>query len=212
MDRRIGGVRAVAALARIGMVLGAGAVASACRAASDATGSQTHVARLLYAKADTGIVLRAAMQRDTIPVGDQAPVEVAYAIVNGPRPTSLENNPGRYQIVVTGPDSQPATSLGGSGPVSGGTERYDVPLPAGGALVQRQDLRCVNDAAYSPVPIVPSKNECLAMYALVAPGRYRVVVEYFGPERDRQDVAGKRLPSAPGLHLSDTTNFVVKGP
>lgn len=212
MDRRIGGVRAVATLARIGVVIGAGVVASACRPASDATASQTHVARLLYAKADTGIALRVVVQRDTIPVGDQAPVEVAYAIVNGPRPTSLENNPGRYQIVVTGPDGQPATSLGGSGPVSGGTERYDVPLPAGGALVQRQDLRCVNDAAYSPTPIVRSKNECLAMYALVAPGPYRVVVEYLGPRRDLQGVAGIRLPSVPGLHLSDTTSFFVKGP
>jgi len=212
MDRRIDGVRIVTALVRIGMLLGAGAVAPACRPASDATFSQTQVARLLYTKADTGIALRAVVLRDTIPVGDQGPVEVAYAIVNGPRPTSFENNPGRYQIVVTGPDSQPATSLGGSGPVSGGTERYHVPLPAGAALVQRQDLRCVNDAAYSPIPIVPSKDECLAMYALAAPGPYHVVVDYFGPEQVRQDVAGKKLPSGPGLHLSDTTNFVVKGP
>jgi hypothetical protein len=93
--------------------------------------------------------------------------------------------------------------------------RFEMMLPAGSALVQRQDLRCVNDAAYSAVVISPSKDTCLAMYALDTPGRYRVVVEYFGPEVNLASVTPGRVsrgghrPMEQGVHLADSATFVI---
>lgn len=220
MCTRFSGSTTVQASVRIGVLLAAGVVGWGCRTVPAVPTSQCEALRLLDAKADTGISLRAALLRDTVPAWDSAPVELAYAIVNGPRPTLFDNHPGRYRILVTGPDDQPATSLGGAGPVLGTAElRTGLMLPAGGSLIQRQDLRCVNDLAYSAVPLSPGKDVCLAMYALTAPGRYRVVVEYFGPEADsaiaalqRREVQSlSKLRPTPGVHLADTTTFVVVG-
>ena len=223
MGRRFGGVAAVAALARIGALVGAGAVVWGCRHAPAALTSQSHLTRLLDAKPDTGVALRALLLRDTVAPGDRAPVELLYAVVNGPRPSLFDNHPWRYRILVTGPDGQPAKSLGGAGPASGAMGRFEMKLPAGGSLVQRQDLRCVNDYAYSTVRILPSRDTCLAMYALSIPGQYRVVVEYFGPDvlpnLDRVTAAAhggdarvrNNPPLVQGVLLADTATFVVTG-
>lgn len=181
-----------------------------CRQAPATSAVLSHVPQLLEPKADTGLALRAMLLRDTVAVGDPAAVEILYAIINGSRPTAFDNHPGRYRIEVTGPDGQPARSLGGAGPASGAMERFEVLLPAGSSLVQRQDLRCVNDAAYSQTPISPSKDDCLAKYALAIPGLYRVVVQYFGPALDDSAVASQGSSSAGGVHLADTATFVIK--
>lgn len=173
--------------------------------------------QLLKAKADTGIELRAEMLRDTVTAGGAAPVEILYALVNGSRPRTIDNEPGRYVVTVTGPDDRYAKSLGGSGPPSGVAPVVPVPLPAGGALLQRQDLHCVNEGAYDAVPAKPSDESCLARYALDMPGRYRVIVEYLAPELGRNASAPEQgqAPTsdasqrAPDLHLADTTFFVV---
>ncbi len=198
------------------VLLGAGAVTWGCSQPSETQGSGDGAIRLLEARRDSGVVLRALLLRDTIPPGNDASVEVVYAVVNGPRPMRFDNDPGRYRIVVNGPDGQPAKSLGGAGPAAGIRGQFRMMLPAGGSLVQRQDLRCINDAAYSPVHFSPGMDTCLAMYDLGAPGRYQVIVEYFGPDVGTllDSVASQtepRRPAGDGVHLADTATFIVAG-
>lgn len=191
----------------IRVLMGAGLLASGCR--REPAMPRTANLRLLQPRADTGLSLRVATLRDTILTSDHTPVEILYAVVNGPRPTLFDNNPERYQIRVMGPDGRPAESLGGAGPALGVAGDLKLKLPANGVLVQRQDLRCVNDAGYSAVPISSGKDNCLATYALTTPGSYRVTVEYFGPQRDTVTASGKVPRPAQDLHLSDTLTLVV---
>jgi hypothetical protein len=184
--------------------------------------SRSAAVHLLKARADTGIELRVMLPRDTVPPGDRQPLEVVYTIVNGPSPALFDNHPHRFGIRVTGPDGQPARSLGGAGPATGAMGRFELLLPSNGSLVQRQDLRCVSDGTYSTAPPGPPRaDNCLAMYAFSEPGLYRVVVEYVGPSvwPDIDSIAaavdrGETLidslqPLVRGIHLADTATLVV---
>jgi hypothetical protein len=197
-------------------------LSSGCRPEPAVQLSERDSRALLAPKADTGLALRAVVLRDSINADDSEPMEVVYAIINGPSPAPFDNHPGRFRVQVTGPDGLPAVSLGGSGPGLGVMGQTDLVLPAGGSLVQRQDLRCISDAAYSSIRHVPSANTCLAMYALALPGAYKVVVDYFGPAEwhdldsmtasvNRGDSkVGPEVPTKPGLHLTDTVGFWVR--
>ena len=173
----------------ISPLLFAGAIGLACRQSPDMATSRSDVLRLLDPKSDTGIELRAVVLRDTVNAGDRTPVEVLYAIVNGPLRRPFDNEAERYRVVVVGPDNQPAKRLAWSSPGVGLGPRADMQLPAGGVLIQREDLRCVRGHAYSAVPLTEIKHHCLAVYALTTPGRYRVIVEYFGGPRPRDAAA-----------------------
>jgi hypothetical protein len=184
--------------------------------------SRSVVISFLEARADTGIELRVLLPRDTIFVADRGPVALYYTIVNGPTPTQFDNHPHRFGIRVTGPNGQPAKSLGGAGPATGAMGRFQLLLPAHGSLVQRQDLRCVSDGAYSTMPPeAPHPSNCLAMYAFRDPGVYKLVVEYVGPSVwpnvdsitaavDRGEALLDSLePIARGQRLADTATLVV---
>jgi hypothetical protein len=149
------------------------------------------------------------MERDSIDSGDHSPVFLVIAMVNGSRPTLFDNTLGRYQVVVIGPDGKSATSLGGTGPVVGVAEPYNVPLPRRGVLMQRQDLRCIGDDGYTTDSLSVRDEGCLAKYALKARGLYRVFVDYFGPDHT-SEASSSRLAVVPKLRLADTATFVVR--
>jgi len=219
MSARVRRSGLVAVAVRIGVLLGAGVLGWGCGQVPATPSSQSEVLQLLETKGDTGVALRAAVVRDTVAAGESAPVHVVYAIANGPRPTDFDNHPERFRFLVTGPDGELAESLGGAPAASGGMGATKMVLPARSFLVQRQDLRCVNDLAYSAVPVSRSERMCRVMYSLATPGEYRVIVEYFGPEPDSILTAIARgeirdlssLPPTLGIHLADTTTFVVVG-
>jgi hypothetical protein len=218
--RAFGGrTTAVAVAIRIVIVLAVGTVGWGChRQAPAAATLGDRLLALLEVKGDTGVALRAMMLRDTVAAGDSAPVEVLYGIVNGPLRTPFANDPGQYEFVVTGPDSQPAKALGGQPASLGAAGRQtELVLPAGGVLLQRQDLRCVNVAGYSSIMLSPGEIRCLAIYALTEPGPYRVIVNYYGPtpdsvlaavlRRDREKY--RELSPWQVLHLADTVTLIV---
>ena len=216
--------RILAALAPVGMSLVVGGTAWGCRQTSETPSSRSQALHLLESNPDTGVELRAMLPRDTILAGDGRPVHVVFAIVNGTHPTLFNNHPDRFAVQVFGPDAKAAASLEGSGPLLKRDVRREILLPANGALVQRQDLRCVNDYFNgSAVKYPTTSNMCMARYTLAVPGRYTVIVEYLGlgvyrdadsvqaEMRRREYRPGNDRPLVPPLQLADTVTLVVIG-
>jgi hypothetical protein len=194
-------------------------IAGACLGSDEPT-RQARLALLIAPRSEKGVALRAIARQDTSRAGAEEPVEIIYAIVNGPRPSTFDNHPGSYSFHLTAPDGRPAESLGGAGPALGYMGDFLVRLPTGSTLLQRQDLQCVSDGAYDEE--LPSSTDCLARYSLTMPGVYRLIVAYEGPDSwpniDSARASAARGESRPGtyspltvgLRLADTVTFTVK--
>lgn len=171
------------------------------------------------ARADTGLELRVTLRRDTIGAWDRSPVEVRYAIVNGPSGTHFDNNPERFSFRVEDQQGrlvQPAywshrpTGMWGDGQFL---------FPAGAMLVQVENLRCVRYAPSGP-PEATMGTDCMISWDFRRPGTYRVIVKYFGRD-DYGDLDSLRAlsdsgkldfpmePRALGRRLADTATLVV---
>lgn len=173
---------------------------------------------LLATKPDTGLELRIGLRRDSIHVGDREPVELVYAVANGPKPTRFNNEPGRFVVRLenaSGVEIPPASA----GPPVTGSWGPDVEflMPGGGALVQTVNLRCIeHGAGYGEAP---SEGDCLANYNFRTPGEYRLILQYYGPEVwPNLDSLKTNTPAgqvaqvrriANGRRMADTTRLVV---
>lgn len=182
----------------------------------------THGARefpILDARPDTGLVLRAALHRDTISVRDRSPVEVSYFVINGGSERVFDNEPGRFLFTVQRVNGAVIPPARMSPPVTGTWgPRVKPVLPARATLGQVEDLRCIEGAAYGIAPGAP--RECLASYSFDEPGTYRVVVQYQGPDvwPDLDSLMAADTgkidleaggPVAEGRRLADTVTLVV---
>ena len=157
---------------------------------------------LVQPRSDTGVELHVLLPRDTISVGDRAPVEVLYYILNGPSKRVFDNAPDRYKFIVRDQAGALAGTRGGSAGTVAWGPQVKMVLPAGAWLGQAQDLRCVTDGGYSE--IAPAKAPpCAGGYLLDKAGRYDVIVWYQG--------ADERAPGDTIGHLlADTAVLVVR--
>lgn len=194
----------------------------ACGAGGDAPKAFETVAnQVTQRRPGSGLALRAAVSRDTVPSSDHRPVDVVFALVNGPTPVHLNANPQRFELYVVGPDGHPARSLDGSGPPLSPEHSTYMQLPADSALVFRQDLRCISiDGTYHPITERPTANDCLGMFALSEPGRYSIVVRYYPELSFRELDSLSKVVATPahirpdhaspiGRYLADTVHLYV---
>jgi hypothetical protein len=175
-------------------------------------------------KADSGTKLVLSLVRDTIVADDQAALEVNYYIVNGPKRTTFDNEPGFFRLQVQTVDGRPINPSNPSSPASGSLGETKISLPARAILGQVVNLRCVQDGAgYAGGDPAGVSTNCLGSYPLHERGSYRIVLDYSGPEFTWQQAAGatgrgaaaldtgatlKVIPNA--RHMADTAILVVR--
>jgi hypothetical protein len=203
---------------RCSVVLVALAGNAACASEREADGPQSQPGGI---RADSGIELRVFLPRDTISVRDSSPVEVQYLIVNGPKPTRINNAPERYAVRVEREDGRAVHPKRGGAPITGswGPQVFLV-LPAHAWLGQTRDLRCLSlDGGYGE-PLSKARD-CLAEYDLREPGRYHVIVDHMTLEvwpdmdsltaiNDTSKMVISVEPLVKGRRLADTATLVVR--
>jgi len=175
-------------------------------------------------KVDSGTKLVLKLPRDTIAADDQAAIEVSYYVVNGPKQTTFDNEPGFYNLHVETVDGRPVNPTNPNSPASGSLGETRISLPARAVLGQVVNLRCIQDGAgYAGGDPAASAATCLGSYPLHDRGSYRIILEYSGPDfrwQQPEREAGRGTPAVdtgatlrviPGArHMADTAVLVVR--
>jgi hypothetical protein len=193
------------------------AVCSSCSTPQNDLVSPEHKYAML--KVDSGIALQVGLGRDTIRVGDQAPVELHYTVVNGPQPSRFDNEPGNYEIRLERADGRPVPPVFITSPVTGASINAVLFLPARAVFGQVMDLRCIQDrAGYGSDPSRPPR--CLGLYKLDEPGAYRVILRYEGDDLTRQPTRRSTMMDSVTketsqeqeaiLRMADTATLIVE--
>jgi len=174
-------------------------------------------------KVDSGTKLVLSLPRDTIAADDQAAIEVNYYVVNGPKRTTFDNEPGFYSLQVQTSGGRPVNAINPSAPATGSLGDTRISLPARAILGQVVNLRCIQDGAgYAGGDPAGAAAPCLGGYPLRERGTYRIIIEYSGPDFGSQQAeraagsnaaadTGARLKAIPGArHMAATATIVVK--
>jgi hypothetical protein len=116
-------------------------VAAGCSGRSREPARESVGISVLEARVDTGLELRVVLPRDTIQTRDRERIEVLTLIVNGPRATRFNNDPGRFGYGIETIDGRPVRPDRFTYPPTGANGETGLLLPARAVLVQTRDLR-----------------------------------------------------------------------
>jgi len=174
-------------------------------------------------KVDSGATVVIALARDTIAPSDRAAVEVYYYVVNGPRRTIFDNDPGFYSLHVQTSEGFSAGPTNVTAPITGSLGQTRMSLPARAIFGQVVNLRCIQDGAGYGEGDPAGWGACLGGYSLHEPGSYRIVLEYWGPDfkwQQAKESGGSEIAAADtgavlevlprARHMADTVTLVVR--
>ena len=161
---------------------GLSAFASSCLllmlSSCDRAPNPPFVSGLLQVDTTQVVQLSAALERDTIRVGDTLPVYVTLALKAGVGGVVADLSSELFFAGVLNLDGSIAEVDSGAEGARSTWEETFAPISALGAHIERRDLRCVGRAMFSSPPSRRGKRGCIMRFSLRTPGRYKVVALY----------------------------------